>query len=132
MSAAIYNPPDVLAISPQERTTADHTSDTGVDISAYEGVLSFVLDATNRAGTTPTLAVKLQHNDVSTGGDSGWADVPSGAFTGLTDAAHSPQTIHLQKNALKKYVRSYRDIGGTSSPAYDTSVLMVAYKKRKP
>jgi len=128
MGAKLNNLPEILVITTQHRLTADATNDTGVDTSAYDGALGFILDATNRAGTTPTLAVKLQHSD-DNGVDDAFADITDGAFTGLTNAAHLPQVITLERNKVKKYVKTTRDIGGTSSPEYDVSVLMMAHRK---
>jgi hypothetical protein len=125
----IYRHPEVLVITPQTRVTADDTDDTGVDISIFEGVITFVLDATNRVGTTPTLAIKLQHSNDADGTPDAWADVPGGAFTGMTDAAHSPQAITIQQSQLKKYVHTVRDIGGSASPEYDVSVFALGWRK---
>jgi len=100
----------------------------GVDVSAYCGPALFILDAKNTAGTTPTLAAKLQHSS-DNGSTDTWDDITDGGFTGLTDAAHDPQWILLNRNDLKKYVRVIYDIGGTSTPKYYASVTMIAQRQ---
>lgn len=53
-----------------------------------------------------------------------YADVPSGAFTGLTTGA-SQQKMSVNVDQLGRYLRVNYDIGGTSSPAY--TVAIAAY-----
>lgn len=105
--------------------TADFDS-TGVDISALklEGEIIVSLDAINRAGSSPTMALKLQESD----DDVTYTDVSGGAFTGLTTGS-STQKLSLNKDGLKKYLRVDGDIGGTSSPEYDLSILLFGVKK---
>ncbi len=121
-----------MAITPLATISADDTDDTGTDISRYDGVLAFILNAKATAGTSPTLDVKLQHSDDADGDPDTFDDVPSGAFTQVTSANSSAAVLHrieLQKNALKKYVRVAKDIGGTSSPAFIASVTMLGHKQ---
>lgn len=127
MPTPIYNLPDVLSILGLASVTADGNG-SGVDISAYEGVLGFVQVCKNTAGTTPTMDNKLQHSEDNVT----FTDVTGGAFTQVTDAGSSAQVtqkIEIQKNALKKYVRVAKDIGGTSTPAFNTAVILIAHKK---
>lgn len=98
---------------------------TGVDISAYDSQVAFILSGLNTAGSTPTLAVKVQHSDSS---GSGYTDVTGGAFTGLITGAAS-EKIALNTDGLKKYVRLDFDIGGTSSPAYTIFAAILGAKK---
>lgn len=129
MPASIYGlanaeEKEILALA---EITADGNG-SGVDISAYEGVGRFVLQAKNTAGTTPGLACKLQHSE-DDGDDDAYADVSGGAFTAATDAAYTPSAISLNVNNLKKYVRVVKDISGTSTPKYFASCVLVALRK---
>jgi hypothetical protein len=105
---------------------------TGVDIGgdgtsnpSYEGQIALILASSNTAGSSPTLAVKLQHSDSS---GSGYTDVTGAAFTGLTTST-SLQKIVVNKDQLKRYVRLDYVLGGTSSPAYNLTVVAAAVKK---
>lgn len=98
---------------------------TGVDISAYDGQVMFVLNTLNTAGTNPTLAAKLQHSDVI---GSGYTDVTGGGFTAAAAVA-TAQKIALNSDNLKKYVRVDFDIGGTDTPAYSVSANIIGPKK---
>ena len=100
-------------------STAVNTGNTN-----YEGEIAFLLDAANTAGSTPTLAIKLQDS----ADNSTFADITGGAFTGLTTVA-SQQKIVLNKDNLRRYVRAAYTIGGTSSPAYNVSIQAVVAKK---
>ena len=99
---------------------ADITSSgngTGVDISSFVGEGKFVLAAKNVAGTTPTLDVKLQDSPDNTT----FTDVAGGAFTQVTDAntkAAVTLTLNVQLDALAKYVRAVKTVGGTNSPEF--------------
>jgi hypothetical protein len=127
MSARLLNPPEVIAIAPLGEVTADGDG-TGVDTSAFDGTMRFVFNAKNIAGTTPTLAGKLQHSD-DDGGDDAYADITGGAFTGATDAAHALSTLDLDRNRVKKWVRFVDDIGGTSSPKFARYCDLLAFRK---
>lgn len=98
---------------------------TGVDVSAYDGQVAIVLGAINTAGTTPTLAVKVQESDSS---GSGYTDVTGGGFAAI-DNTGGIQKIVLNADALKKYIRLDFDIGGTSSPAFGVSAAIIGPKK---
>ena len=128
--AMIYNLPDVVALLPLAEVAAD-ANGSGVDISSYEGVVKFVAHTKATSGTTPTLGLKLQHSDDDGDADP-YVDVSGGAFTQATDADTSAavlQSLSLQKNALRKYVRVAKDIGGTSTPKFLASVDLVAHTK---
>jgi hypothetical protein len=124
-----------LAIVPIATVAANGDS-TGFDLHGavtanpstakdYEGEMALLLDSLNGAGTLPTLAVKLQHSDVS---GSGYVDVTGGAFTGLTTGA-AQQKLVVDVGALKRYIRLDYVIGGTSSPSYTLSCQGVVKNK---
>lgn len=123
-----------IGIAPVATVNADGQT-TGVDLRGavtanpsaatnYEGQIAFLLDSNNTAGSSPTLAIKIQESD----DDSTYTDVTGGAFTGLT-TGRSSQKVVLDVGRLKRYVRLDYDIGGTSSPAYSISVQAVVAKK---
>jgi hypothetical protein len=94
---------------------------TGVDISNYTGPMHVIMQSSAAtAGTSPTLAVKLQDSDVL---GSGYADVTGATFTGLTDAADATQMITIHPDALKKYIRVVGTIGGTATPTFGFGVI---------
>ena len=127
MGTKLYNLPHVVELLPPASVTADGNG-AWIDTKLYEGVLGFIIHAKNTAGTTPTLANKLVHSE----DQSTVEDVPGGTFTTVTDAntlASVVEKVEIQKNALKRYVRVAKDIGGTSSPAFLTSGVMVGHKK---
>lgn len=107
---------------------------TGVDLGPdgasgpnYEGQIAFLLHAVNTAGSSPTLAIKIQHSDAS---GSGYTDVTGAAFTGLTTTnVNGLQKLVLNRDNLKRYVRLDYTLGGTSSPAYTLSCQAVVAKK---
>lgn len=115
----------IFAILALATKTADFDS-TGVNLQTkyLEGEMTITLDAINRAGTAPTMALKLQESS----DNSTWTDVVGGAFTGLTTGS-STQSISLNKDNLKEYIRVDGDIGGTDSPEYDLSIIATATKK---
>ncbi len=107
---------DILSkfnLLPIAAVTASFQS-TGVDVSQIEGQLALFLDGSNVAGSSPTMALKLQHSDTQGGT---YTDVTGGGFTGLTTGAGS-QKLVVDADGLKKWVRIDGVIGGTSSPQY--------------
>jgi hypothetical protein len=110
-------------LAPADRITT--ASGTGVDISQYEGLALVILNSAAGTGTTPTLAVVLEECDTSGGT---YTAVPSGAYTGVTDAAASQQKIVLDVGPRKKFLRATATIGGTS-PHFLTSCAFVGMKK---
>lgn len=126
MSTKLYNLPDVVEGLPPGSVTADGDGEW-IDTLNYEGVLGFTLHTAATAGSSPTLDVKLVHSE----DQSTVADVTGGAFTQRTDADSSAaviETLHIQKNALRRYVRYAKNIAG-SSAAFATSATMIGHKK---
>lgn len=112
-----------VRVAQAQSVTADVTP-AGVDVSAYEGVALFTLDANHIDGTTPTLDVKLQESD-TVGGS--YTDVPGGAFAQVT-TTDSFQQIKVNLDGRKKFIGALLDVGGTS-PDYRVSVVMAAFEK---
>lgn len=99
---------------------------TGIDISGLDGQAAVILDsAAASAGTNPTLDVKLQESDTV---GSGYTDIPGAAFSEVTNAA-SLQKIVINTDERKKYIRAVDTIGGTSSPSFVRSVVLLGLKK---
>lgn len=86
---------------------------SGVDLTAFDGVAYFVLSATtsSTAGATDKAAVKIQHSTASAHGDASWADVTGGSF--VTNVTGSTQVIALNTNELAQYVRLKATVTGT-------------------
>ena len=74
------------------------------------------------AGTTPTLNVKLQHADDSTGTNA--ADISGAAFGQVTNAALCA-SLSIRPGELKPYIRAVATLGGTASPSFPASVTLL-------
>lgn len=112
-----------LTLLPALSRSAD-ANGTGVDVSALEGHGIAILEAANVSGTTPTLDVKLQESDTSGGT---YTDVAGAAFTQVTTVA-GIQTLAVEIQKTKKFVRAVFDVGGTS-PVYTAGCYLVGQKK---
>jgi len=113
---------NVVELAPMAVRTSTYTG-TGQDVSNYTGPCHVILQSSAAtAGTTPTLAVKLQDSDVV---GSGYEDVTGATFTGLTDAVDVTQMITIKPDELKKFVRVVGTIGGTATPTFGFGVSMV-------
>jgi hypothetical protein len=99
-------------------------SGTGLDMQTYDGDVVLLLDSAAGTGTTPTLAVTVEHSD-SLG--SGYTAITGAAFTGVTTTA-SQQKLVISKDEAKRYVRVTYTIGG-STPSFTFSVNGVGVKK---
>lgn len=110
-------------VFPTLTRTADANSGA-VDTRDYEGHLGFLLSST-RASASDDLNVKIQE---SANGTSGWTDVTGAAFTEVTATADSTQTLYIEKNAVKRYLRAVGDVTG-SSVSISYSVHMFGYKR---
>lgn len=98
---------------------------TGVNVSDYNGVLKLVLSFGAGGGTSPTLDVKIQDS----ADDSTYADLsPAKAFTQVTDAAASFQTLGLDTRSVRKFIRAVATLTGTS-PTFDGAVVAIGSKQ---
>jgi hypothetical protein len=100
---------------------------SSVDLQGYEGVAILDLQSINTAGSSPTLALKIQDS----ADNSTFADVsPALAFTGLTTTTvNGQQELKLDLATVRRYIQVYATIGGTSSPSYTLGVRLLARKK---
>lgn len=95
---------------------------TGVDISHYSGIAKFILSASATGGAGQTLDVKIQHSN----DNSSWADAGI-AFTQVTNAEASFQSLDVNVDGLRKYIRAVSTLAGTT-PTVTRSVMMVGQK----
>lgn len=103
-------------------------ADTGVDISGMDGQVVAVLSATNLAGTNPTLDVVLQTS--ATVGGTYAAISPAVAFTQVTDAADSTQKLVFDiGNVATDFIRCLGTVGGTSTPTFEYSCVLLGFDK---
>ena len=117
-----------IDLLPMQSVTGDGNG-TGVDLQQFVGSVAVMLAAKNTAGTTPTLDIKLQD---SADNSTGWADITGAVFTQVTDANTSAATLEkivLNVDACARYVRAVKDIGGTSSPAFDVTCVGVGVRQ---
>lgn len=95
---------------------------TGVDVSGYHGVLAITQHVGIVTGTTPTLDGKIQDS----ADNSTFADVSGATFTQVT-ASGSFQTIAVNTQSVRKYIRYARTAGGTT-PNFTVGVIAVGQK----
>lgn len=99
----------------------------GVDMTDYLGMGKVILAAGSAsAGTNPTLDVKLQESDTESGG---YTDIASAAFTQVTTSG-GVQSMALNLDSVKKYIRALATIGGTSTPTFNGSCLLLGRKQQ--
>ena len=111
-----------LNLYPVATVTTDGVG-SAIDLVQYEGPVLVTLDCT--AGTSDmTCAVKLTECDTSGGS---YTDVSGGAFTQVTTTA-SAQTLLLNSDSLKRFVKLSIDVGGTN-PSYRISGKIFGVKK---
>jgi hypothetical protein len=121
----------VAMLAPLTSTTAGPTKCTPVDVSAYEGVALVVVNYHNTAGTNPTLDIALQAGAASNGSDSAAIYNTQGALAAVTQATtvDGIQVIAINLSEIGKYLTAAVTIGGTNTPGYAHSVVLLAQKK---
>jgi hypothetical protein len=104
-------------LHPAASETASFTGATTniADLQLFDGGVRIALDCAAGTGGTTTLALKIQHSDTTTSGD--FVDVTNGVFTSLTTSA-SFQTLFLNRNDLKRYIRLVTTQGAGSTYVY--------------
>lgn len=117
---------ETTVIAESAEISANGNSGNGVDVTGYEGVISFVQQAVPTSGTNTGLVVALQHSDEedanfeNVGNDYKFANIANSAAT---------ETIKAPVRALKKYVRVVDVLTGSSSPKATRAVAAVGTKK---
>lgn len=119
---ALVNAVVTRVVAPAAATST--VTSAGVDMLAYEGTASFIVDTGAVSGTTPTLDSKLQD---SADNSTGWADI-SGA-TAAQRVATGVDKIDCDVQASRRYVRYVGTIAGTS-PSFLTGVTVLGVKKQ--
>ena len=97
---------------------------SAIDLLEYDGDVVLILDSAAGGGSSPTLDIKLTESD-ETGGT--FTDLSGAAFTQVVDAA-SMQTLTINKDSSKRFVRIVQTIGG-SSPTFTFSINLIGLKK---
>jgi hypothetical protein len=127
----------LLAV-PDERTDSADDFD-GKDVSQYEG--NVAIDALFEAigtGSTKTVTITIQHNEVADGGDGGWADVDADALIdpdtgeaavfGVLGEADYHDRLALRLDMVKRYVRVVLTCG-SADVVHNGAVLMTGFRK---
>lgn len=111
------------ALHHSSRITDDNTSGA-TDISSFHGQGKLYLSSSATEAADNTSDVKITHSDTE-GGVYTDAGV---AFAQVTNAGVSFQTIDLNVDRFKRWVKVVNDLGGTT-PAVTYSVTLVAKKQ---
>ena len=97
---------------------------SSIDLLEYDGDVMLILDSAAGGGSSPTLDIKLTESD-ETGGT--FTDLSGATFTQVVDAA-SMQTLTINKDSSKRFIRIVQTIGG-SSPTFTFSINLIGLKK---
>lgn len=110
----------IVSIAPSAEVTATGNG-AAVDVTPYigKGLLHLDSSATDAAGKT--LNVKIQH---SADGTTNWTDTGI-AFDQVDDTAASRQTIEVDVDGFKAYIRAVDTMAG-ATPTVIRSVVLVA------
>ena len=114
---------DITAAVASASVTATATS-SAIDLKEFDGDVLLVLNCAAGTGSSPTLDIKVQDSD-ETGGTYG--DLSGATFTQVTDAA-SVQTLEVNKDECKRFIKIVQTVGG-SSPVFVYGISLVALKK---
>ena len=114
---------DITAAVASASVTATATS-SAIDLKEFDGDVLLVLNCAAGTGSSPTLDIKVQDSD-ETGGTYG--DLSGATFTQVTDSA-SVQTLEVNKDECKRFIKIVQTVGG-SSPVFVYGISLVALKK---
>ena len=114
---------EISAAVASASVTATATS-SAIDLKEFDGDVLLVLNCAAGTGSSPTLDIKVQDSD-ETGGTYG--DLSGAAFTQVTDAA-SLQTLEVNKDECKRFIKIVQTVGG-SSPVFVYGLSLIAAKK---
>ena len=117
---------DKLTVTSGVATGAKTSTATSsaIDLLEFDGDILLVLDSAAGTGSSPTLDIKLTNSDASSGT---YADLSGATFTQVTDAA-SVQTLEVNKDECKRFIKIVQTVGG-SSPVFVYGISLVALKK---
>ena len=114
---------EISAAVASASVTATATS-SAIDLKEFDGDVLLVLNCAAGTGSSPTLDIKVQDSD-ETGGT--YADLSGATFTQVTDSA-SVQTLEVNKDECKRFIKIVQTVGG-SSPVFVYGISLVALKK---
>tara|TARA_R100001460_G_scaffold19236_1_gene40287 strand:- start:1869 stop:2252 length:384 start_codon:yes stop_codon:yes gene_type:complete len=114
---------EISAAVASASVTATATS-SAIDLKEFDGDVLLVLNCAAGTGSSPTLDIKVQDSD-ETGGTYG--DLSGAAFTQVTDAA-SLQTLEVNKDECKRFIKLVQTVGG-SSPVFVYGISLIGAKK---
>ncbi len=97
---------------------------SAIDLKDFDGDVLLVLNCAAGTGSSPTLDVKVQDSD-ETGGTYG--DLSGAAFTQVTTSA-SLQTLEVNKDECKRFIKLVQTVGG-SSPVFVYGISLIGAKK---
>jgi len=113
---------ELLSLSANDVVAAS-ANRTGVDLVDYEGDIMAILDA-EAGGASVTYAVKIQDS----ADNSTFADVSGLAFTTTTANTALRETLRINSDEVKRYIRAVITVaGGTGTGA--VSVVALGSKK---
>lgn len=126
-------------IANQSASTANGSTLAGsaVDIGEMEGPILVRIDAPV-CTSGETMTFKVQHSYTTTAGD--FTDVPAAAlldpatgaadtFDTLSASAALNQTLQLQRDLLRRYIRVLGTAAGDGTPTYIVNALVIGLKK---
>ena len=114
---------DVTAAVASASVTATATS-SAIDLKEFDGDVLLVLNCAAGTGSSPTLDIKVQDSD-ETGGTYG--DLSGATFTQVTTSA-SVQTLEVNKDECKRFIKIVQTVGG-SSPVFVYGISLIGAKK---
>ena len=95
-----------------------------IDLLEYDGDVLLILDSAAGGGSSPTLDIKL--TECATPGGT-YTDLSGATFTQVVGAA-SMQTLTINKDSSKRFIKIVQTIGG-SSPTFTFSINLIGLKK---
>lgn len=105
--------------------TATGLKGSSVDLNDYDGSAKIIVQiGAATAGSSPTMDVKIQDS----ADNSSFADVTGATVAQVTTVALTA-SIGLAPRTYRRYVKLYATIGGTSSPSFPISAVVLAQKK---
>lgn len=118
-----YRNATILALAPCAKlAAAGATKSDGVDISGLVGFARITLDSTAGAAADNTLDVKLQESEDDV--DAHYTDVADAAFTQVTNAAATFESLTVNVDGLSKFIRIVSTVAG-AAPEFSRSVTLV-------
>ncbi len=114
---------EIFSVVPTAAVTSTATS-SAIDLKDYDGDVTLILTSAAGTGSSPTLDVKVQDSDASSGT---YGDLTGASFTQVTGSV-SMQVITFCKDEAKRYIKLVQTIGG-STPSFTYSINAIALKK---